>query len=572
MNSLSLLLLAVALTAANAAATLRGSSSTELQFQDLDGQNRRRHLMQESTCTLYKKCVTYLPTDEHPDGYHEDTWVCELSEDDSKRVDSQFVDIVESSAVAGTLANAKSGESTLTVTEAFVDTDSPRMYIPDNARFRVDTIDDAPTRVAKNRKLGPELTGTLKALVIRVSDKDGIELDQKTAQLRKNVFEDDASLSTQTEACSYGKLKIEPFTGRTPSNRNVNNGVVNVEMDYSMADGGDISMQKAAMNAAKEYVGDLNDPMFDLVMFCFPPGKSNFIAYAFPNSRYSFYNNDWCGYVSAQMHEVGHNLNLGHSGEGSSPYGDVTGMMGSSPATDDMKRCYNPQKSYQLGWYEDKTETINPLDGSGEYEFVLNGIADYEKNDDALVILRLEQTSLLPDYYVGFNRAEGINKNTWEDIDKVTIVRKDKGGPKEYGQSTKVGSLEPGKSFTIESFNDQRDIEISFVSLEDGDARIVVIDSDPTATPPPSSPPTAKPVAPTKAPTQAPPPTRAPTKAPTNNPPNTPCTNQEKKRFRLGKKGMKRKCKSWANKGRCNVKTFSGPWVWELCKKACNKC
>ncbi len=32
-------------------------------------------------------------------------------------------------------------------------------------------------------------------------------------------------------------------------------------------------------------------------------------------------------YVSAQVHEVGHNLGLAHAGEGDFAYGDTTGMM-----------------------------------------------------------------------------------------------------------------------------------------------------------------------------------------------------------------------------------------------------
>jgi hypothetical protein len=40
------------------------------------------------------------------------------------------------------------------------------------------------------------------------------------------------------------------------------------------------------------------------------------------NSWMSVYKNDWCNYVSAQLHEVGHNLNLGHASEGSAEYGD----------------------------------------------------------------------------------------------------------------------------------------------------------------------------------------------------------------------------------------------------------
>ena len=42
----------------------------------------------------------------------------------------------------------------------------------------------------------------------------------------------------------------------------------------------------------------------------------------------SYYNDHWCQSVSAQMHEVGHNLGLSHSGVNDEDlYGDETGMM-----------------------------------------------------------------------------------------------------------------------------------------------------------------------------------------------------------------------------------------------------
>jgi len=41
----------------------------------------------------------------------------------------------------------------------------------------------------------------------------------------------------------------------------------------------------------------------------------------------SVYNDEWCTYLSAQLHELGHNLNLGHSGEGSQAYDDQSGYM-----------------------------------------------------------------------------------------------------------------------------------------------------------------------------------------------------------------------------------------------------
>jgi hypothetical protein len=474
MNTFSLLLLAAALVAANSA-TIRGSS---MQLQEQDGQpNRRRHLMQESTCTLFRKCVTYPPTEEHPNGHHEDTWVCELSKEDTRRVGAQFVDVVESSAVADRVVNATSGKSMMTVSEAFIDTDSPRMYIPEDAHVEVGIASTEATRTEKRRHLATT-HGTLKTLVIRVSDKNNVVPDSSVSELKNDIFDDAVSLKTQTDACSYGKLKIEPFQGNTPTNVNIQNGIVDVKIDFDITTD-DQGMDQAALKAANQQLGDLNDPMFGLVMFCFPPGR-NFLAFAYPNSKYSFYNNQWCGYVSAQMHEVGHNLGLGHSGEvGGGDYGDRTGMMGGAVGTDDVRRCYNPQKNFQLGWYDDKTTTINPLDGiTSSREFILNGVSDYERNNDALVALRLSQVSMEQDYYVGFNRAEGINRDTWEDLNMVTIVRKEFGGPGEYGQSIKVASLNPGDRHVIENFNKDRNIQIVFLGLKDGDAKILVIDND----------------------------------------------------------------------------------------------
>lgn len=49
--------------------------------------------------------------------------------------------------------------------------------------------------------------------------------------------------------------------------------------------------------------------------------------------------------------EIGHNLNLAHSGE-NDVYDDKTCMMGFSYSFDDFpKMCYNAPKGRQLGWY-----------------------------------------------------------------------------------------------------------------------------------------------------------------------------------------------------------------------------
>lgn len=488
-------------------------SSQALEFSSVDGP--RRHLMHESTCTLFRKCVTFGPSEEHPHGHHIDSWVCHLSGEDSSRINGlQFVDIVESRSISETIANATSGQSVLTVSEAIIDAEEPRMYIPEHASIRVHDLSTGVDRVTRkrdvdrdlisseeqdnhshhnNRRLtgGPTTVGELRTLVVRLTDKNNVAVTSDVNQLINDVFTDSSSLKTQTEGCSYGKLKIEPFRGNTPSNYYINNGVVDVKMDFDM--NGDVSgWEQAGLKAAKNLLGNLEDPMFDLIMVCSPPSpKSNFLAFAFPNSKYSFYNNEWCGYVSGQMHEVGHNLGLGHSGEtGDGEYGDGTGYMGFSQGTDDWKMCYNPQKSYQLGWYEDQTKVINPLDGVGRREFVLNGVADYGENKDAVLVLRLRQVTPDQDFYIGFNRAVGINEQTGEHRNMVTIIRKDYGAPDEYAQSTKVAALRPGQRVIIPNFNgSNKDVQIAFTGLTDDgrDARVIVLDNDQVPPPPPGS-------------------------------------------------------------------------------------
>jgi len=241
-----------------------------------------------------------------------------------------------------------------------------------------------------------------------------------------------------------------------------------------------------------EELGNLYEsPYFDLVLYCFPPGTGDWVAYAFVNHKFSFYNNKWCSSVSSQLHEVGHNMGLGHSGqyewESSSTdedgdgevaeelkykgYADASGVMGFTYSRDDQQICFNAAKSFQLQWYADQSTTLNPLGGTDDQarnKFVFNGVTDYRRNDKALVVLRLEQLKKEPDYYIGYNRKHGIHRDTMEDPDRITIVRKEVGGPTEYGHSTKVAALDVGESHTLHDFNGEegRHVKITFVSLD----------------------------------------------------------------------------------------------------------
>jgi len=435
----------------------------------------------------------YLEDVLYNNGSSSEEWVCELPRKESSELGLQYVEIDRSDTVIS--REAVSGESIVSMSRAIVDTEDQRMYIPTDARVKLHNQfagDDIP-RVPRNRVLAAK-TGTLQTLVIRIIDRNGVAPTASIDQLQNDFFDDDSCLKSQFEACSYGKLQIEPFSGTTETGLEINHGVVDVVIDLDVSTSTRTSLQQAAMKDAAAQLGDLGGEQYGLVAYTMPPGGSDdWVAFAFVTGKFSFFNDVAASAVSFQLHEIGHNLGLAHSGTEGKQYNDKTGMMGISIGEDDFHRCYNPAKSYQLGWYDDKVQTINPFSTENPVnQFVLNGVSDYLQNDEALVVLRLEQTEpqLQQDYYVGYNRQEGINKDTFEDKNMVTIIRKESGAPTEYGKSIKVASLYLGQSFTIKNFNNERDVRIEFAGLSndnpetvspirDAVIRVVDVENDP---------------------------------------------------------------------------------------------
>ncbi|VEU43083.1 unnamed protein product [Pseudo-nitzschia multistriata] len=266
------------------------------------------------------------------------------------------------------------------------------------------------------------------------------------------------------EACSYGKLNIIPFQGTTETGVVVKHGVVDVQMSDVAVGEADGRPEFPARAAAKEQLGDLESDKYDIFLLVLPPGTGDWNSYA--RGKWTIYNDRQVHSVSTQMHEVGHTFGLNHAGELTTNgdikvYGDTSGFMGAS--YDSLENaCYNPANSYKLGWYPEQVKTIDPFSNNGvdAREFTLNGVANYKENKDALIVLRLQQLGQEQDYYIGYNRQFGINEDTGEDKNMVTIVRRE-----ENGISTKVGKLLPNESYIIKNFNNEtgRNVEIKFV-------------------------------------------------------------------------------------------------------------
>lgn len=440
---------------------------------------------------------------------------------------------------------------------------------------RNDKLNHTASAAAANSAFARSM-GTLRTLVVRVSDSDNTQVSASVNQLKDDIFTDSVSLKTQMAACSKDQLIIEPAGVGT-------SGIVNVQINIPVNDASVQDVEKAAFQKANELYEDDWDS-FDLVLFCLPSGsgvptdsglKKSWLAYAYVNGYTSFYNNIWCQRVSAQVHEIGHNMKLGHSGKGSDPYGDKSTMMGYSyPLDDGPIMCFNAANNYQLGWYNLQQASINPLDyGPDPRTYVLNGVDDYKKDgsasNGALITLRLDNNGDNggTDYYIGYNRASGANRGTTQAINTVVAYTKET-GPYDYAAVSNRTDLEVGRQLKLSDFRGTGvDVTVDVISIS-SNLRDATIEISHTGAHPPTPVPTERPT------------TVPPTFPPTSPPTQLVCKDDKSFTF---KNKPKKTCKKWVGKfkkklhkrklykktqRRCKLR-YRKKNVWDYCPVTC---
>jgi len=113
-------------------------------------------------------------------------------------------------------------------------------------------------------------------------------------------------------------------------------------------------------------------------------------------------------------------------------------------SSDTPVMCFNAAKSWQLGWYSDRRTTPDLTSDAATIK--LAPINDYEETtSDHTVILKLEAGST--DYFLLYNKNEGVNSGTVEYANLVTVATQSGSGT-----SSLVGTIGNGGTYKVRRF------------------------------------------------------------------------------------------------------------------------
>ena len=395
------------------------------------------------------------------------------------------------------------------------------------------------------------LTGTKPILVVRVTDGDGQVIADSPYQMSDNVFGtygDPNNLKSQLTACSHGVLNVEAGA-ISPETAKADEGVIEVTVNTRLAVDNRYVMHDAVTAAVQEKLGIILPGPYQQVMYVMKNCQvgCGYAAYAYVGHWLSVYQDVYYAMTGVQVHELGHNFGMAHSGgTDGQPYTDHTGMMGNPLYSDDVGRmCYNGAKNYMLApdWYPNGGSIdLSTNNGPNRFDpqlITLIGMSEYGLAEHPVTV-KLE-TGTDDDYFVAFNRANGANSDNDLADDEVTITLTGNNGIS-YSQSWLQATLIEGESHSITNFaGTGQDLTIQAVSIDisttpalakvcisyGGAACEPEASPEPTTVPPTNTPTTSAPINspstpfPTNAPT-TPFPTNPPTTPFPTNPPTTP--------------------------------------------------
>jgi hypothetical protein len=177
-----------------------------------------------------------------------------------------------------------------------------------------------------------------------------------------------------------------------------------------------------------------------------------------------------------------------------------------------IKVCYNSAKSSQLGWYSENEKVIDVASGEGFTGRVV-GLTDFGSvrgNSAQYTVILKVTRSKGSNFYIAYNRREGMNADTREAGNQVTVT-----AARDGQQSWLLAKMDVGDSREFVNFDTGLDLVVNVTSSgTSGDIDFVNVEVETRASAPTTTPTSVPTTTPTSVPTTTPTPTMSPTDLP----------------------------------------------------------
>lgn len=247
---------------------------------------------QSKECILTKMVVHGKGSGTSEKDHDDETWYCELHDDDFHQAGKRFVKI-EGYLKHDVLEFAKSGSSTLLVPGAVL-LQNGSLVIPRGASAadfgkverrgpargtRHHQEKNKTSHNTQPRELAPA-ANVHKVVVVRVKANDSTTTASLSVLSDKifGTFGDPVNLRERMASCSYGEVLMEPFVGTTTTGVVIANGVVQVNTTVNIKGRDKKAVADDVEKAVEAYLGTLAT-QFDHVILCIPPGSGTWTAF-----------------------------------------------------------------------------------------------------------------------------------------------------------------------------------------------------------------------------------------------------------------------------------------------------